>query len=337
MSKRDSDRSSMKAYSAIDSDRKMQDFLRRLQVGNTELLAIDFEGESNLHEYGEKLCLVQVFDGAEYYAIDAFKVSRDRLAELFENKRIVKLFYGADSDLSLVFKQYGIRVKSVMDLKVFVDVLGLDKRGLGAVLSSVLGKTINDKDKYQMYNWTLRPIRAEAMEYALADVEHLIELRDELLKRIMAAGKYLELLSAFARSRNEFDGVSIPTIFKSNEYKNLKSREKECVKRIYDARDAIAKGLNFPPNVVLEKKYLFLLAKGEIAVKDIAFAAKISEKTKSDMKGSLEEILRAQGPNRALNRQEEPHGRTIEVLRKMQRDDQQGDDGDIEGVSAGPI
>ncbi len=281
----------MKEFTAINSDRGMAELQKYLCAAGTEVLAIDFEAESNLHVYGEMLCLIQVFDGARYFAIDPFRISRDALAGFLENKRIVKLFYGSESDLSLVYKQYEIKIKSVLDLKVLVDILELERKGLDCVLSTVLGKTITGKGKYQMHNWTLRPIREEAIEYALTDVEHLFELRDELVKRIMGAGKYLELVYGLVRSRNEFDSKSIPTIFKSGEYRNLKSGEKERLKQIYVLRDGIAKGQNLPPNLVLEKKYLFQLAAGEIAIESISFSKKLSEKSIGEMLASLSELL----------------------------------------------
>jgi len=281
----------MKAYAAIDSDKGLFDFLKSLNARNIETLAIDFEGESNLHEYGEKLCLIQVFDGASFYAIDPLRIGKEALAELFENKKVLKLFYGSDSDLSLVYKQYGLKIKSVLDLKILVDTLGLEKKGLDSVLSAVLGKTINDKGKYQMYNWTLRPIRPEAIEYALGDVEHLFELRDELMKRIVAKNSCMDLVNAIVRNRNEFDSKSIPTIFKSNEYRDLRGSEKECLKKIYDLRDGIAQKLNLPPNVVLEKRYLFELAKGDIRIEAIEFARRLSDKTREELLGSLKELL----------------------------------------------
>jgi len=281
----------MKEFTAIDSDKGVFDFLKYLDAKNIEVLAIDFEGESNLHEYGEKLCLIQIFDGTKYYAIDPFRIGKEAIAGLFENKKILKLFYGADSDLSLVYKQYEVKVKSVLDLKILVDTLNFEKRGLDSVLSNVLNKTISDKEKYQMYNWTLRPIRPEALEYALTDVEYLFELRDELMRRIIGGNKYLDLVYGIVKNRNEFDSKSIPTIFKSNEYKNLRSKEKADLKSIYDVRDGYAKSLNLPPNVVLEKKYLFMLAKGEIEVSNIAFTKRISERTICEITKSLTELL----------------------------------------------
>ena len=218
----------MKDYTVIKNDDDIVQFQKYLNKNNIKILAIDFESESNLHIYGEKLCLIQIYDGNRFFLIDPFTISRSELAIFFEDKKIIKYFYGCESDLSLVYKQYQIKIKSVFDIKNIVDVLDLEKKGLDSVISFVLNKPLsNNKKQYQMYNWTIRPIRAEALEYALSDVEYLFDLYNELMKKISEKNLFNELIYSIVRNRNEFDGKSIPTVFKSIEYKELKSTEKE--------------------------------------------------------------------------------------------------------------
>jgi ribonuclease D len=50
----------MKDYAVIKNDNDINQFMKYLIKNSIELLAMDFESESNLHVYGEKLCLVQV-------------------------------------------------------------------------------------------------------------------------------------------------------------------------------------------------------------------------------------------------------------------------------------
>jgi ribonuclease D len=282
----------MKDYTVIKNGNDINQFMKYLSKNNIELLAMDFESESNLHVYGEKLCLVQIFDGNRYFLIDPFSVSRDELAKLFEDKGIIKYFYGCESDLSLVYKQYQIKIKSVFDIKNIVDVLNLEKKGLDSVISSILNisSTINKK-QYQMYNWTLRPIKNEALEYALSDVEYLFDLYNELLKQIKEKDKYSELIHTTVRNRNEFDSKSIPTVFKSYEYKELKSIEKDLFKKIYDLRDKYAKELNFPPNVVIAKEFMFKIASKKIDIANIMFDKKVSEKYRKQIISSMNEIV----------------------------------------------
>ena len=282
----------MKDYTVIKNDNDINQFMNYLSKSNIGLLAMDFESESNLHVYGEKLCLVQIFDGKRYFLIDPFDVSRDELAKLFEDKKIIKYFYGCESDLSLVYKQYQIKIKSVFDIKNMVDVLDLEKKGLDSVIFSVLNiSSTTNKKQYQMYNWTIRPIKSEALEYALSDVEYLFDLYNELLEQIKNNNKHTELIHTIVRNRNEFDSKSIPTVFKSFEYKELKSIEKDLFKKIYDLRDKYAQELNFPPNVVIAKEFMFKIASNKVDIEHIVFDKKVSEKYRKQIISSLKEIV----------------------------------------------
>jgi ribonuclease D len=282
----------MKDYTVIKNDDDIVQFQKYLNRSNIKILAIDFESESNLHVYGEKLCLIQIYDGNRYFLIDPFTISRNELAIFFEDKKIIKYFYGCESDLSLVYKQYQIKIKSVFDIKNIVDVLNLEKKSLDSVISFVLNKPLStNKKQYQMYNWTIRPIKAEALEYALSDVEYLFDLYNDLMKIISEKNLFNELIYSIVKNRNEFDGKSIPTVFKSIEYKELKSTEKELFQKIYELRDNYAKELNYPPNVVIAKEYMFKLASRKIEIASIVFDKKVSAKYRKDILSSLGKIM----------------------------------------------
>lgn len=251
----------MLAYQLIATDRDLAEFRRKLQERNVRMIAMDFEGEFNLHEYGSRLCLIQVFDGTNYYIIDPFSISAEELKRTLEDRGVVKLFYGAESDRSLVFKQYGIRIKAMYDQKILVDLLELEHKGLDAVLGAVLGVESSKKKKYQMHNWTRRPIDGDALQYALSDVQYLFSLNKELVRRIQAANLVEALLLALVRQDDEVNVSGVPTILKSREYKDLRGPEKARFLKILEVREAMAKELNYPPNVVIAKEVLFLISK----------------------------------------------------------------------------
>ena len=69
----------MYTYSTIDSDKKLSQLIQSWKQREISSIAMDFEGEFNLHIYGEHLCLIQIFDGQEYFLIDPFKVSKEAL------------------------------------------------------------------------------------------------------------------------------------------------------------------------------------------------------------------------------------------------------------------
>ena len=240
------------------------------------LIALDIEAEFNLHVYGERLCLIQVFDGRRAVIIDPFNIPPDRLRELFEHESLGKLMYDASSDQTLLFKAYGFRITPLIDLRPAADLLELTKRDLGSVVELTLGHTVERKKRYQQYNWTRRPIERGALEYALSDVFHLFDLHARLSERLQERG----LLEEFYRRSDavqsrEIDVDRQPRIFRSNEYRNLRAAERLRFDRAYELRDECARDLDVPPDWVLPKRELFLFARGRIALDHLSAPPRI--------------------------------------------------------------
>ena len=281
----------MKEYKLISSNRDLIEYRKYLGKNNIEIVAMDFEGEFNLHVYGEKLCLIQIFDGGNYFVIDPFQISRDELAKTLEDRKVMKIFYDATSDSKLVYKQYGIKMQAVYDLKFMVDILNFDGRGLDAVISRLLDITISKKKKYQQYNWTRRPVETDAMQYALSDVEHLFILKDKLFELVKKENKTEELIFSMIKKSVDFDKKSIPGILKSMDFRNLKSAEKELLKKIFDIRENIAKELNVPPNLILPKKQLFQTSKDIKSIENLVFNRRIPKEQRDKFLSKLRELF----------------------------------------------
>jgi len=281
----------MKEYKLISSNRDLIEYRKYLGKNNIEIVAMDFEGEFNLHVYGEKLCLIQIFDGGNYFVIDPFQISRDELAKTLEDRKVMKIFYDATSDSKLVYKQYGIKMQAVYDLKFMVDILNFDGRGLDAVISRLLDITISKKKKYQQYNWTRRPVETDAMQYALSDVEHLFILKDKLFELVKQENKTEELIFSMIKKSVDFDKKSIPGILKSMDFRNLKSAEKELLKKIFDIRENIAKELNVPPNLVMPKKQLFQASKDIKTIENLVFNRRIPKEQRDKFLSKLRELF----------------------------------------------
>jgi len=263
-------------YKVLLLDRDIVEFSKYLYNNDIKTIAIDFESENNLHEYGSKICLIQIYDGKNYYVIDPFKISKEQLKIFLEDKKIVKLGYGCESDMSLLFKQYQIRIKALYDLKLMVDVLEIEKKGLGDVNRLLLGiESEGNKKKYQMHNWTRRPIDNQAIEYALSDVAYLFSLRTILLDKILSQGLIGLLLEQFVKREYDYEKIPIPTIFKSREFGDLKKDEKERAKLIYEIREKYAKEQNCPANDIMLNKDLLYIARDKAVITSIVPGRKI--------------------------------------------------------------
>ncbi len=282
----------MISYKVISSDRDIAEFGKYLHNNTIGTIAIDFESENNLHEYGSKICLIQIFDGKNYFVIDPFQISKEQLKSFLEDKKIVKLGYGCESDMSLLFKQYQIRIKALYDLKIMVDVLEIEKKGLGDVNKLLLGiEGESNKKKYQMHNWTRRPIDKQAIEYALSDVAYLFSLRTVLLDKILSQGLFGLLLEQFVKKEYDYEKIPIPTIFKSREFGDLHKDEKERAKLIYEIREKYAKEQNCPANDILLNKDLLSIARDQAVITSIVPGRKIDHNRFSKMINEISRIF----------------------------------------------
>ena len=68
-------------YTLIKSDDDLIKYRKYLDHNNITIVSMDFEGEYNLHIYGETLCLIQIYDGNKYFVIDPFGISKNELAK----------------------------------------------------------------------------------------------------------------------------------------------------------------------------------------------------------------------------------------------------------------
>jgi ribonuclease D len=261
----------MNEYTYIDSDKALIDYRKGLKDNGITSVALDIEGEFNLHVYGERFCLLQLYDGQQEVAVDPLAVSRDLLKSILEDRDLLKITYDCASDRVLLAKSHGIVMNSILDLRPAVEILDFEKQDLASVLDAALGiQEPGSKKRFQQYNWTRRPIESDAIAYAMQDVRHLFALKDALLEKLVRTGQ-LEayILENLKRQDRTPDVDRKPGVFRSGRHKRLSRGQKQDFQRIHDIRDRYARELDLPPDTVLANKDLFALVTGEIEIDDV--------------------------------------------------------------------
>lgn len=279
-------------YHYLDTDNKLIDYLDSIKTRGIERVAVDLEGEFNLHCYGEHLCLVQIFDGQEYALIDPVKVRISLVRDFFENPHISKIMYDCSGDRTLLFRKYGIAVNNIEDLLPAAELLDLEKRNLSFVLTKFLSIEPKAKKKFQQYNWMRRPIQADALEYALDDVKYLFDLKLELLKEVAA----LNLLDEYEERNQVAQNREIllnpvPGVLKKNRFKKMPRESRELFKKLFECREEYAEGLNMPPNSVVSNENLFKLSQGEMRVKHLHFHGRVPGRAREKVLQDFSEIM----------------------------------------------
>ena len=252
-------------YTYIDSDEKINEMLSLF--GGKDRIAVDFEGEFNLHIYGEHLCLIQVFDGSSFFIIDprATGVTVKGL-EAFFSSSVRKLWFDCQSDASLVYKAYGLKIENIYDVRVLAETLGFHGN-LKALEAEYLGIDNGlNKKKNQQANWLKRPIPDEQIEYALEDVAHLAELEDVLVPLIKERNLEKQAISAMKKATAV--KKPLPGWTRLGGWKRLSREEKVYAKHIFIARDKIARRFNVPAARVMDKHLITALAKERPSTKE---------------------------------------------------------------------
>ncbi len=246
-------------YTLIDSGKLLEEYTA---IWNEKKrIAVDFEGEFNLHIYGEHLCLIQINDGDGYYIIDPRSPRMDKasLAGFFSSP-VKKVWFDCQSDSTLVYKKYSLLIKNICDVRVFAMALGYI-HNLASLEKDILGiePQINgSKKKLQQTNWTKRPLTEDQIQYALEDVAHLMELEDRLVELVKEKNLYKECMRRMAQlGKTPKIRPGWQTL---GNWKLMKAEQKESVKQYYIARDAVARRFNVPSFQVLDKHILLSFA-----------------------------------------------------------------------------
>ncbi|MEN8263498.1 MAG: hypothetical protein ABFR82_08555 [Nitrospirota bacterium] len=263
-------------YIKIENKAELRSYLKKFKEKGLHIIALDIEAESNLHSYGEKLCLTQIFDGENNIIIDPLKIDNDTLKLLFENAGILKVMYDAGSDLSLLKNTAGIEIKSILDLRPATELLDYEKKDLHSIIALELGIFLEKKRKYQRHNWTNRPLSEKAIDYALNDVIHLLVLKDVILAKLYAK-KLLEpfLLKNLQIQNKDYTRTPEDKYRKISGYSRLRDDKKIVFRKVFDIREKYAELYNMTPHNVIQKANLINIVENPAFINKIRFTKRV--------------------------------------------------------------
>lgn len=134
--------------------------------------------------YRPVLGVVQVATPARAVIVDA--VALPDLSPLFpvlQSPDIPVVLHGGTQDLEILASLMGAPVRNVVDTQIEAAFLGYGLQvGLGTLLERVLNVRIRKDQTYT--DWVRRPLSPAQIEYALADVAHLLPLHDVLRREL---------------------------------------------------------------------------------------------------------------------------------------------------------
>ncbi|MEM8740659.1 MAG: ribonuclease D [Pseudomonadota bacterium] len=154
--------------------------------------------------YYAQLCLVQIARPALEGELDAegqpgpqTSAILDPLSEgidlaplyaLFRDPGVVKVFHAARQDLEIFWHEGGVMPAPVFDTQVAAMVCGLGDQASYESLVRKVAKAELDKSA-RFTDWSVRPLSAKQLAYAMADVTHLRVIYERLADRLERSGR----------------------------------------------------------------------------------------------------------------------------------------------------
>jgi ribonuclease D len=158
-------------------------------------LGIDTEFMSE-GRYRALLCLVQVSvdppdeDGEpDIYLIDSLsRVDVAPLAQLLGDPSMEIVLHAGRQDVAILRRAWRTELNNIFDTQIAAGFAGASAQaGYGNLLGSVLGQRVGKTASYT--RWDARPLTGEQLGYAAEDVAHLLQLADEIQRRLSSSGR----------------------------------------------------------------------------------------------------------------------------------------------------
>jgi len=251
---------------------ELEDVVERL--GRSEFVTIDTEFIRETTFWPE-LCLVQLATPDTTALIDPLAPGID-LAPFFglmANEHTTKVFHAARQDIEIIFHLGDLIPHPVFDTQMAAMVCGFgDSVSYDQLVQKITGERIDKSSRFT--DWRRRPLSDKQLDYALADVTHLIDvyrhLRDRLERDDRAdwVSEEMQVLTA----RNTYDPHP------DDAWKRLKMRVKKpqelaIVQAVAAWREREARERNVPRGRVIKDDTIFEIA--QQAPRDAAELARL--------------------------------------------------------------
>jgi ribonuclease D len=147
--------------------------------------------------YRALLCLVQIVvdeperpGGVRIDLIDGLDdADVTPIAELLADPAIEVVLHAGRQDVAILRRAWITEITNIFDTQIAAGFAGASAQaGYGNLIGSILGQRVGKTASYT--RWDARPLTPEQRGYAAEDVAHLLELADELQRRLRESGRF---------------------------------------------------------------------------------------------------------------------------------------------------
>ncbi len=238
------------------SNKKDLNFLdNHLSQSNIFGLDTEFDWRTT---YFPKLSLIQISIEKHLFLIDCLKVNPEKvLKKYLENKSILKIFHSARSDTTVLSKCLNSKTKNVFDIQLAEKILSKGElKSYGKIVKKFFGVVLKKEETNS--NWLRRPLSESQINYALDDVDYLLEIYNYQKKNLLKAD-LLKTVFLLSKKEANLGNQSLKKLRFKKQEKKLSNRSKD----IFIWREELAESKNIPPAYIFKDKHLLKLSKIE--------------------------------------------------------------------------
>jgi len=247
----------------LETEDSINNFVSKISSTNTIGLDTEFV---RIRTYYPKLCLVQISSNSGTGCIDCLQRNNlNKVWQLIFNPKRLKIFHSARQDLEILFLIKGQIPENIFDTQIGAALLGYPpqvgiKQLLKDELNIVISKTETRSD------WSKRPLDLKQIEYALEDVNHLLNLHNSLEKKLKEKERYRWAMEDSSRIlTNEKELFNPDSAWKRIPgIKNLKNKNQYLAVKLATWREKTAIQMDLPRQWLLSDKSLIETAKKEL-------------------------------------------------------------------------
>ena len=271
----------------LETEDSINNFVSKISSTNTIGLDTEFV---RIRTYYPKLCLVQISSNSGTGCIDCLQRNNlNKVWQLIFNPNKLKIFHSARQDLEILFLIKGQIPENIFDTQIAAALLGYPPQvGIKQLLKDELNIEISKTETRS--DWSKRPLDLKQIEYALEDVNHLLNLHNALKNKLKEKERYRWAMEDSSRIlTNEKELFNPDSAWKRIPgIKNLKNKNQYLAVKLATWREKTAIQMDLPRQWLLSDQALIETAKKEPV--SLTRLERIGIKNRHLKKSQLEQI-----------------------------------------------
>jgi len=251
---------------------ELQDVVDRLSESAFVTVDTEFIRETT---FWPELCLIQMAAPGVTALVDPLAPGMDLkpFFDLMRNERVTKVFHAARQDIEIIYHLGGLIPAPIFDTQIAAMVCGFgDSISYDQLVARITGEKLDKTSRFT--DWRHRPLSDRQLEYALADVTHLIPVYEHLVTRLDREdrGEWLKEEMDILTATETYD------LHPDDAWKRLKMRARKPIElavlqQIAAWREREAREKNVPRGRILKDDVLYEVAQQQ--PRDVAALARL--------------------------------------------------------------